>query len=246
MSRHIYIILLGLLTGLPLIVPAQKAMPLTNRELTIRFHHIAGNSALVFGDTVQTGPGEKITIEKFRYYVSSFSVKDENGKTYRLPAAYYLVDENEPASKTIVMKVPAEKITAIRFLLGVDSIRNVSGIQTGALDPLKGMFWTWNSGYIMAKLEGTCEGLAAAGQRFTYHIGGFRTGMNTLHEIEITIPSPRSVSVGLDINADILKWFSGKQDIRIKETPVCHSPGKLAVAIADNYSQMFSLKEVQQ
>jgi hypothetical protein len=46
-------------------------------------------------------------------------------------------------------------ITGIRFLLGVDSARNVSGIQTGALDPARGMFWTWNSGYVMAKIEGS-------------------------------------------------------------------------------------------
>jgi hypothetical protein len=39
-----------------------------------------------------------------------------------------------------------KNITAIKFLLGVDSLKNVSGIQTGALDPAKGMFWTWNTG----------------------------------------------------------------------------------------------------
>jgi hypothetical protein len=72
--------------------------------------------------------------------------------------------------------------------LGVDSIRNVSGIQTGALDPLKGMFWTWNSGYVMAKLEGSSESSNSAGNRFTYHIGGFRPGMNVLKTIDLIIP----------------------------------------------------------
>ena len=50
--------------------------------------------------------------------------------------------------------MPAGNYNSLSFLLGVDSMHNVSGAQTGALDPANDMFWTWNSGYVMAKMEG--------------------------------------------------------------------------------------------
>ena len=50
--------------------------------------------------------------------------------------------------------LPEGDYTELQFLLGVDSLHNVSGAQTDDLDPAKDMFWTWNSGYVMAKMEG--------------------------------------------------------------------------------------------
>ncbi len=43
------------------------------------------------------------------------------------------------------------------------------------------------------------------------------------------------------ITADVNKWFSGKNNIRISEQPMCHEPGKLAMQIADNYAAMFTI-----
>lgn len=213
--------------------------------LTLVFHHRAGEKTLVLGDSILLSSGEKITVDRFRYYVSNFSITDNKGGLYRLPAAYYLVDEADPLSKTIQFAVPDVPIAAVHFLLGVDSLRNVSGIQTGALDPMKGMFWTWNSGYIMAKLEGTCEGLATAAQRFTYHIGGFRFGMNAARNISVRLPEKETPATKIILTANIEKWFTGNRKIRIAETPVCHSPGPLAVTFANNYSHMFSFNSIR-
>jgi len=152
----------------------------SQKKLSLVFHHRVGNSELVLGDSVTNILGDKIVIERFRYYVSNFSITDNQGKIIKLPVQYFLVDEEDLSSKNILLTIPDVSISSIHFLLGVDSIRNVSGIQTGALDPLKGMFWTWNSGYIMAKLEGSAETVASAGHRFTYDIGGFRNGMNVV------------------------------------------------------------------
>jgi hypothetical protein len=219
---------------------SDKQHPPPQKKITLIFHHQTGNQELVLGEPVKNILGDTINIQRFRYYVSNFSVVDDKGVSFKLPVDYFLVDEEDPASKKITLTIPDITITGIRFLLGVDSIRNVSGVQTGALDPLKGMFWTWNSGYIMAKLEGTCESLMSAGHYFTYHVGGFRTGINTARIIDL--PLPKSVNQNeIHITADINKWFKGNSELKIKETPVCHSPGALAVRIADNYSMMFSV-----
>jgi hypothetical protein len=212
----------------------------TAGKLVLVFRHVIGGEELVLGNSYANVLGDTISVRKFKYYLSNFSVTDDAGNTTLLPPQYFLVDEADPSSKTITLTVPAGKVKQVRFLIGVDSIRNVSGVQEGVLDPLKGMFWTWNSGYIMAKLEGTSTASRIAGNAFTYHIGGFRNPMNSLRTVTLDLSQTnREKEIG--ITADINSWFRNSSELRISETPVCHSPGKLAVAIADNYSKMFFL-----
>jgi hypothetical protein len=66
------------------------------------------------------------------------------------------------------INVPAGTYTGMYLTMGVDSARNVSGAQEGALDPANGMFWSWTSGYIMIKAEGLSP--QGAGGSFTYHL----------------------------------------------------------------------------
>lgn len=206
------------------------------------FHNRAGATTLALGDMVRTVTGDTIVVERFRYYISNISFTDRRGNTITPEPAYFLVDEENEASKSIPLEIPGGA-GSIHFLIGVDSIRNVSGIQTGALDPLQGMFWTWNSGYIMAKLEGTCERVQSAGHRFTYHIGGFRNGNHTAMPVTINLPQGTFSEIHLD--ADINAWFRGRSVLSVAETPVCHSPGALANRIAENYAAMFTLNSVR-
>ena len=217
----------------------------SQKKLILVFHNRIGNEELVLGKPVKNILGETIAVQKFRYYVSNFSVTGKDGKTIPLPVQFFLVDEADTLSKKIILTIPDMPVTGIHFLLGVDSIRNVSGIQTGALDPLHGMFWTWNSGYIMAKLEGVSESANTAGHSFTFHIGGFRTGTNTTRMIGLKLlPASENVQE-IHINADINHWFKSRTELKIAETPVCHSPGALAMRIADNFSTMFSINPMR-
>ena len=230
------------ITGLCFITTGKKEIK--QQSLTLHFQHTMGGEALVLGNTYTTIHGENIIIQKFKYYVSNFAVTDDQGKTTKLPVQYFLVDESDSLSQIITLRVPVKSVSSIRFLLGVDRIRNVSGVQTGALDPLKGMFWTWNSGYIMAKLEGSSEVSKSPGHYFTYHIGGFRKGMNTTRVIKLKLSPKNTFAKKINIRAEINQWFKSTSEIKIAETPTCHSPGVLALKMADNYSNMFSIKTV--
>jgi hypothetical protein len=128
--------------------------------------------------------------------------------------------------------------------VGVDSTRNVSGAQTGALDPTNGMFWTWNTGYIFAKLEGRSPSSAAPFQKLTHHIGGFRTGENAIRKITLAMPFEIGRAKELVINADVQKWFDGPHQISIASNASVMSPGGVALKIADNYASMFSVNKV--
>jgi hypothetical protein len=117
---------------------------------------------------------------------------------------------------------------------------NTQGVMTGDLDPMHGMFWTWNSGYIYARLEGQSDSAKAPAHRFTWDIGGYKANANAARQILLNIPANRQ-GTQFTIEADITKWFDGKTPVKLSRSPTCHEPGTLAMQIADNYSTMFSI-----
>lgn len=212
------------------------------QPFTIYFNHKVGNEVLQLMERSYSNSfGEPFIVNRFRYYVSNIHVTDINNKKTAINQ-YYLIDEADSNSKTIKLSVPNNRIKQIEFALGVDSIKNVSGVQTGNLDPAKGMFWTWNTGYVFAKLEGQSDSSHIASHYFTYHIGGYKPNENAIRKINFSIMN-REWSNTFSINVDLLKWFDGNLKLKINENPVCHVPGKLAMQIADNYSQMFSIQQ---
>ncbi|HSF44496.1 MAG TPA: MbnP family protein [Chitinophagaceae bacterium] len=189
--------------------------------------------------------GEKYKISTLKFYVSLFeAVNTSSSAKTSETESYHLIDLADPASQSFDIKLNNGLYNQLNFIVGVDSIRNVSGAQTGALDPANGMFWTWNTGYIFAKLEGKSPASTAPLQMFTYHIGGFKTGENAIR----TISLPAQIEIGktneIIINADIERWFDGENAISIASKASIMSPGGPALLIADNYASMFSVNKI--
>ncbi|HMZ45398.1 MAG TPA: hypothetical protein PKG56_03530 [Chitinophagaceae bacterium] len=211
---------------------------------TIQLKHKVGDELLQLGTTSYTNQwNEQFTVNKFKYYITALEVEFTNGnKNYSWHKKYHLVDEANAASKTIVLDKKLNNIKAIHFLLGVDSIVNTNGIHTGDLDPMKTMFWTWNTGYIYAKLEGQSSSSKAQAHSFSYHIGGYKANENAVKKISLLIKDNATTDNEIIIEANILAWFNGAKKLKIAEEPICHQPGKLAMDIANNYEKMFSVK----
>lgn len=220
----------------------------TTYPLTLRFKNKAGSTDLTLNAAYTNPFGEAITITNFKYYITNISLVTTSGKEEMIPDTYYLVDEKSGSSKSISLRATNKEYKAIHFLIGVDSARNVSGVQTGALDPANAMFWTWNTGYIQAKLEGNSPVSTEPLSAVEYHIGGFKTGENTVRPIGLALPTNLILNTiapsEVIINADAMKWFNGAHDIKITDAAYCTTPGNLAVSIADNYATMFSVAEV--
>lgn len=219
-----------------------------NYEVKLSFQHKVGNDALQFATTYTNAQLEPYTVTNFKYYISNISFTNEAGVETKVPESYFLVDEKAPASKSFTVSVAANRFSKINFYVGVDSSRNVSGVQTGALDPANGMFWTWNSGYIMAKLEGTSPASTAPLQGLTYHIGGFKSDNNVVKKITLDLPTALNISKlkasEVLITADVNAWFTGVADVKIADDAFCMSPGELANKIAANYMRMFTVTDV--
>jgi hypothetical protein len=210
-------------------------------KTSLQFVNKVGVAPLVRDSSYTNAFGETFTVRNFKYYVSHFQAGDAAGHFTELTGATFLVDAANPAGNLIAVPGFDSRTRYIRFLVGVDSNKNVSGVHTGVLDPARGMFWTWNSGYVMAKLEGKSASSKAQGNYYTYHVGGYKAGQSVARWI--TLPLPEAAGrQQLLIVADVLQWFKAIHDIRITVQPVCHEPGNLALQLADNYATMFSLQ----
>lgn len=199
--------------------------------------------------TFVNGWGEEFTVSRFRYYVSNIVLSDTINRTkIEFKDLYFLIKENDSLANVAELPV-ARGITChtISFVPGVDSSRNMSGAQSGALDPLNGMFWTWRSGYIMAKFEGRSPASALQHRMFEYHIGGYEGAHKVTDPVKLVLPQALAVTgrdVYITIRADANNWFKGTHDLPIADYPACTAAGPLARQFADNYRQMFSIQSV--
>lgn len=193
--------------------------------------------------------GDTFVVNAYKYYISNIVLEADNGVKYKEPESYHLVDEAVPASKTIKIKgLPAGKYTKLHFMIGVDSTRNVSGAQTGDLDPAKGMFWTWQSGYIMAKIEGYSPQAGIYPDNLGFHLGGFSGEINAVRNVTLQLPSAANVS-GADVPnihmvSNLAEWFKTPSTIDFSITSFIVNPGPESNILADNYADMFKVDHV--
>lgn len=224
--------------------------PADESTVKITFINTINNSRIVLNDSVYANPfEEKYTISKLRYYITNVSL---NGtlNSFKEKNSYHLIDESKEESQSFNFKITAGNYNSVQFLLGVDSLHNVSGAQTDDLDPTKDMFWTWNSGYVMAKMEGNSSSSKLVNNKYEFHIGGYAGPYNVIKKIQLDFKDNKSLELKagktteIIINADINTWWKDPNDIKIAEHANITSPGKFALAISDNYAKMFSVKKI--
>ncbi len=223
---------------------AQRKVSFTG-TLKISFVNTVNGQPLVLYDSTYHNPfSETFNITKLRYYISNLRLTGRSSQKEK--NSYHLVDASKPESLEFSFSVKPGSFKSLEFLFGVDSSRNCSGAQTGALDPMNDMFWTWNNGYVMFKMEGSSAASTLFNNRIEYHIGGY-AGINNVIKT-ISIPSAYKILSGkttkIIIETNLDKLWQGETDLKITETAMCTSPGPLAKKIANNYSDLFSIKTI--
>lgn len=143
--------------------------------LAIQFEHVWGMNAVpidINQKIFHPKTFDTITLTTFKYYVSHVEVKKADGDWYKEADIYHLIDLGDPSTHFIkIENLPVGDYDEIKFVMGVDSLRNTGGDQSGDLDPSNGMFWDFAKGYIMVKAEGVSPNSPTG--TFTYHLGGF-------------------------------------------------------------------------
>lgn len=241
---------MGIMSRLLLLIFLFTCTDTAAQQLRLEISHVvAGQPMQLQTAMYNNAAGDTFSISLFKYYLSNFSLITADGKKTVLPPAYFLVSEDSAASKQLLLpQCPEGEYTQLSFMIGVDSVLNFSGPQSGALDPLYGMFWTWNSGYIMAKLEGTSPSSRLPNHLLQFHIGGYRAPHVTTRMVTLTLPSPLMTGSNhkplISLQADAMTWFNGANQINFRQMPGFMTPGTSADRIADNYQHMFSVKKI--
>lgn len=175
------------------------------------------------------------SISMLRLYISNVQLIFQDGTKYNEPNSYHLMDMEEPESFIVRLLAVEKPIAKILFNLGIDSATSVSGALNGDLDPAKGMYWAWQSGYVNFKLEGKSMKCTNAKNEFSFHIGGYVAPFYALRKIEIPITQQQNGIVKIEMNLNLLL-----SKIDLSKTNSIMIPGKEAMQLADCFQAMFS------
>lgn len=224
------------------------AVPSTDPgTVNVQFNNLVGTQNLELNTGNYTNEmGQPFTVSTFKYYVSNLKLKKTDGTYFTVANSYYLIEQDVANSnKMLLSNLPAGEYTALEFVIGVDSTRNCSGAQTGALDPSEGMFWTWNSGYIFLKFEGNST--VSADSSLTFHIGGYKGANNCIKNATINFTTNlivnSSKSPKLAIDANVLEMFKSPTAVDFS-TFSFSMGGPSSVTVANNYVDMFKFNSI--
>jgi hypothetical protein len=228
--------------------PITNDSPESSANLHIHFTHQADSLTLFPGQTYTLPANRSFSVDVFKYYISNIELHYTNGKIYKEDYSYHLIDFKGKTEITL-NRVPTGNLGLIKFMIGVDSAKNVSGPQTGDLSPNLGMFWTWNTGYIMVKFEGGSPQSGAPDKYLVYHIGGFKGPNKVQRNVFITLPSKATLTPNktseLSLLTNVSRLFYGIHDIDFTTNFQTMVNNKNSADIADNYAYMISYKGFQ-
>jgi len=206
-------------------------------SLIMNLHLKFGEQNLDLGKKYVSKNSDTLSIDLFKFYLSNIQIQYADKTIFNEDNSYHLVDIGSPNSLRIpICKLKNKTIESVIFTIGIDSLTSVSGALSGDLDPTKGMYWAWQSGYINMKMEGKSSSCKTRKNEFQFHIGGYLKPNYAMRKV---ILQSFSVVSNLDILVDVSVLFA---KISLSETNSIMIPGKLAMEIADFSSKMFKLE----
>jgi len=178
---------------------------------------------------------DSVRVTKLKIFISNVSLLKNDKEVWRKSRSYHLVDMDNVATLTIIKELPPIDYDKISIGLGIDSTTNVSGALGGDLDPTKGMYWTWQSGYINIKIEGNCNLIKNRNNEFQLHLGGYQFPNYTYLETQFPAKQDKDIIIELDIKELLEK-------IQIAENSHIMSPSKTAKNISLMISKMLKVQ----
>jgi hypothetical protein len=202
--------------------------------LSIRFRPLWNNELLELNKKYITS-NDTITIETLRFYISDIVFYNHEKPVAFINKKHHLLDFEDTVSFVIThFSDSALLFNTIKFKIGIDSLTNVLGVYGGDLDPTKGMYWTWQSGYINLKLEGVSKRCATRHNRYQLHVGGYLFPFYSLQEVVLKTENPSNI--GIEIRLDkFLTETLAEQPCEIM------SPSLNAVKIAGRFADAFNI-----
>lgn len=183
---------------------------------------------------------DTLSFKTFKCYLSAIEIYFSDNSVFRKKNSYHLLDiENQSKSHIPIMRTTFKTISKVVFNIGIDSIASTSGGMSGDLDPINGMYWAWQSGYINMKIEGKSSSCKTRNNEFQFHIGGYLKPNYAMRKIEIPVQNTAVQNNQINIAVDLNQLFS---EIDLKRINSVMIPGNKAMEIATRSTKMFYLE----
>lgn len=207
-------------------------------EQTLTFFPVFGNEILQLNNSKYTlSNSDSIQVETLRWYISQIEFLMNHKIVWNENQSYHLMDVANPESCRFKFNMPASiHFNQIRFFLGIDSITNNSGALGGDLDPTRGMYWTWQSGYINVKIEGKSNLCQTRNHEFQFHLGGYQHPFNSLQRILMNVPDSVAINIQFDLKSFLM-------DVDLAKQNHIMSPCQDAVLLSEKLSKCFSVQK---
>lgn len=174
-----------------------------------------GPDAFVLDKTFKINDSIQIKLTQFKFYLEA---KNQHAKPTIL-----LVD----AADTNLFSLPNSVAT---IQLGIDPELQMASDFKGPLDPIHGMYWTWNSGYIQLKCTGELISKTSQHeQHFELHLGGMQAPWICMYPLSGT---------GHEIVFDVAIWLTSIYQNQ-SGIPTIMQPSAMSVAIFNFVKEAF-------
>jgi hypothetical protein len=209
----------------------------TNYNIYLDFSVVYGTEILNLQDSVfKTNDTNDLQFHVLKFYISDVQFLRNKKVIYKEDNSFHLVDVSLPKTLGLTIQNKAPIIyDAIQFNLGIDSVLNVSGAMEGDLEVSKGMYWTWQSGYVNFKLEGISNVCHTRNHEFQFHIGGYQMPFYCMQTITLPVKSADNFLMLLDLK----KIMEG---IDLNKQNHIMSPSHEALVFSNKIAQAFSIK----
>jgi hypothetical protein len=171
---------------------------------------------------------------KIRQYISGIRLLKTGNEVWVDSGGYYLIDLLNPEKSIVFLKTNGKDFDEIQFIAGIDSVIQEEGVKGGALDPINGMYWTWQSGYIHTKIEGFCRENELKSP-YELHLGGYTYPNSTVISVAFKNIVPKA-EYRIQFNLEPL--LETMHQIKVKKVM---SPGSIAVKLTQSWTQSVKL-----
>ncbi len=203
---------------------------------TLMFRAMFGDSPLNLNTSFhKLNEKDSIQIDVLKFYISGIELLNKGRSVWKEENSFHLIDASQEKTMSVLLSRPSSIVyDQLKFNLGIDSTVNVSGAMGGDLDPTKGMYWTWQSGYINFKLEGISNLCRSKNMEFQYHVGGYETPFNAFQTVTLNWKQSSKIKI------DVKELLNG---INLSKRDHIMSPSSEAVLLAEKISKTFRVQE---
>ncbi len=182
---------------------------------------------------------DSLKFSQIKFYISGIELLNNDKVVWKEKNSFHLIDLSNSNSLFTELKLPKKLLfQKIKFNLGIDSITNVSGLLGADLDPMKGMYWTWQSGYINCKIEGESNLCKTKKNEFAFHLGGYQFPWKSYQQISLECEPFNDYMV----NIELANWF---KLFELEKLNQIMSPNVDAIKLSENLSKQFRIVQYE-